>query len=84
MIFWLNLVGLVLNLIGAVVLYEYGAPARRYGFEEEIIPSLTEEEWKVVGQKMAKDRLVSRFGAGCIFFGFLLQLIALTVEHYGR
>jgi hypothetical protein len=82
MSFGLNVIGLILSLLGAVVLFYFGAPPRRHGFEDKDYLQLTDQQWKELERTMAKDRRLSKLGVAAIFSGFLLQLAALIFDPF--
>jgi hypothetical protein len=75
---WLNAIGLVLSLIGAVILYFNGVAPKDYfpdpmdGFRQ-----LTTEQWQEGERQMKRDRFVSRLGFGALGLGFIFQIFAL-------
>ena len=77
---YLNSAGLILNFIGAIVLYFVGvAPKDYFSDPMEGYRSLTEEEWKEGERQWKRDRLISRAGFAALGLGFVLQFIALLI-----
>ena len=74
----LNAIGLILNLVGGITLYFYGAPQREYWPDRDGgYMSLTTEELQKGSTSIAKDRLISRWGIRALCIGFGLQFAAL-------
>jgi hypothetical protein len=78
---YIDAAGLILNLIGAVVLYFYGVAPKDY-FADPLdgYPQLSDEEWREGERQMKHDRLVSRVGFAALGLGFVLQFVALWVK----
>lgn len=67
--------GLIVDIVGAVLLFLYGLPAKldREGHDYIITEAINEDEKR----KAAKFDRLGRAGLLLLVFGFLLQLIAL-------
>jgi hypothetical protein len=70
-----NIFGLLLNLIGAVMMF-YSNPvhSKRISFHEE-------DELKSILKKETKDRKNLKFGLLLMCLGFTIQLAASILEH---
>jgi uncharacterized protein YjeT (DUF2065 family) len=89
----LTFVGLALTLVGATLLFFYGAPRKKFqhvfiGVDsiriadplqgERLVP---DAEWKEVAKKFqARARVMNRAGFASVAVGTLLQMIAIVCE----
>jgi hypothetical protein len=71
----LNIFGLLLNLIGAVIMF-YSSPlhSKRISFHEE-------DELKSILKKETKDRKQMKLGLLLICLGFTVQLVVSIMDH---
>ena len=73
----LNLIGLMLNVIGGLLIFRWGPPQPSF---EKFTVIITEDEDPVhvaeVSALERRHRIMSRVGLGLIILGFILQLPA--------
>jgi len=72
----LNLIGLVLNVIGGLVIFKWGPPQPSFDKYEAVAWESTPEEEAKVEALERRYRVMSRVGLGLIILGFILQLPA--------
>jgi len=70
----LNSIGLVLDIVGAIILFKYGIPEKidKDGNVHLLLEDVDEDEIK----KAKKYKLYSRIGIMLLIIGFSLQLIS--------
>lgn len=65
-----NIIGLILNMIGVVILFRHGMP-----------PSYNEGYVEIIPEPLYnKSKRYSNVALGLIFFGFILQLISSCLQ----
>lgn len=71
---WINSVGLVLDICGAVLLWKYGLPEAisREGHQYIVLEQKDEAE----AEKAKAYDFWSKLGLGLLIFGFVLQLVS--------
>jgi len=71
---WLNVIGLIFDLIGVILLFIYGLPAQidRSGTTHLVTGHIDKEE---VAKGKFYDKM-GKLGLVCVIVGFLFQLVA--------
>ncbi len=67
----LNIIGLVLDIIGVVLLFFYEPPKEEYGLQSEAAPSQD-----IIDKLFREKRILSKAGLGLLVLGFGFQLVS--------
>jgi hypothetical protein len=81
---WFSVAGLFLDIIGALLLFEYGLPSK---VKEEagdfIVDGVTDQELQDIRKYNSKIRFRAKLGLGLLIAGFVLQLIGTIRQSAG-